>query len=472
MEIAANRGGGGGAYRFVLDAKQNDLIFGKNQISGGNSGTIRLNDAGVNVYSSLEVKAKNIYIGGNIIMAHDSTGFKLGFSATDSITSDANFDIRGTTAGVAAGSIIITAKDFTSTGKINLNGSSTHNGQTLDVRSVANKVSISDIVATRGNIYANTDFNVTNLKVNTADFNPTTDITGNGSTNFKITNLDIFAGWGATTIATAKFSNGASVAIDNAKISNWSVLDASSIKEVTIKNLESSYATIKAQDKLSIENAKFSNNETFLYTSATNGSTHIGNITLDNAAKLYIKEGKTLEAKNLVMNNGSWLIAQNGINGNGSAMSGDVTIEKIDFNNSRIYANNLSTNSITIKNNAGIYLGSQSSNGTYTHTYTNNGDLNISDGSKLEVFGNMVNSGSLNLTLRPNNTELIHTHGSFEFNMDAASESKKYTITNTVNGKEETKEISLSSPKAKINLYTSSKDLITGVTYTLIKDLT
>ena len=165
------------------------------------------------------------------------------------------------------------------------------------------------------------------------------------------------------------------------------------------------------------------------------------------------------------MDNGSWLIAQNG---NGSAMSGDTKINKIDFNNSRIYANNLSTDSITIKNNAGIYLGNKT-NGAYTHTYTNDGDLNISDGSKLEVFGNMTNSGSLNLTLRPGNTELIHTYGSFQFNMDAEGESKKYTITNIVNGKEETKEVTLSSPKAKINLYTSSKDLVTGVTYTLIK---
>ena len=315
----AGGGGGNGAYYFSLDAKQNDLIFGKDKISGGKTGTIKFNDAGVNVYSSLEVKAKNIYIGGNIIMAHDSTGFKLGFNAQNGdVKSDANFNIRGTTAGTQAGSLIITAKNFTSTGKINLNGSSTHNGQTLDVQHVSGKAQITDITATRGNINANTDFNVTNLKINTADFNPTTDLVGNNSTKFNITNLDIFAGWGATTIATARFTKGASLHIDHAKISNWSVLDASAINDVSIQNLESSYATIKAGSKLNIENAKFSNNETFLY---SKDHTTINHITLDNGAKLYIKEGKTLTAKDLKMDNGSWLIAQNG---NGSAMSGNL----------------------------------------------------------------------------------------------------------------------------------------------------
>lgn len=454
----AGGGSTGSSYYFTLDAKQNDLIFGKSAISGGSTGTIKLNDSGVNVYSSLEVKAKNIYIGGSIIMAHDSTGFKLGFTATEDVTSDADFSIRGTTSGTSAGILVITAKNFTSTGTITLSGDSTHLGETLNVSNVSGKTSITTLTATRGNVNANTDFNVTNLNVKTADFNPTTDLIGNGSTKFNITNLSISAGWGATTKATAKFTKGVSLTVSKATISDWSILDASDIASVTIDTLESSYATIKAGSQLTIKNATFSKDETYLY---SQGTITVDTISFNNAAKLYIKQGTTLTAKNLTMNNGSWLVAQSG---NNSSLTGDVSINQIDFDNSRIYANNLTTDSITIKNNAGIYLKSD-----YSGTYTNNGDLNISDGSKLEVFGNMVNSGSLNLTLTPGNTELIYAHGTFQFNMDAEGESKKYTITNIVDGKEVTQEVTLTVPKAKINLYTSSKDLITGVTYTLIK---
>lgn len=329
---------------------------------------------------------------------------------------------------------------------------------TFDAKNVSEKVTIKNLTTTRGIIYTNTDFNVENFNIQTADFTATTDIIGNGNTNFKITNLEIFAGWGATTKATASFQSGKSLEITKAKISDWSNLDASSVDKVVIDTLESSYATIKAKDTLEIKNATFSNNETYLYAKDTN----IGNITFNDGAKLYIKSGETLTAENLTMHNGSWLVAQDGKD---SVMTKDTTIKQITFDNSRIYANNLTTDNITINNNAGIYLKDSNS------TYTNNGDLTIADGSKLEIYnGNMINTGSLNFSLKPSNTTLIDVkNGYFQFNMDASEESKEFEITNTNDkGEVVTETVAMSIPKSKINIYTSTKDLITGYTYTLI----
>ena len=459
-------GGGSGDYYFHIDAKQNDLIFGKRSINGTETGTIKLNSSGANVYSSIEVKANNIYIGGNIIMAHDSTGFKLGFNAIGDIVSNANFDVRGTTSGLAAGVLIFSGKSLSQIGTINLNGDSTHNGQTLNVEKITEKVSISSLTATRGNIYANTDFNIENLTIKTANFNPTTDFYGKNDTAYKITNLEIFGGWGATTKATAKFNSGKSLAISTAKISKRSTLDASAISDVSIDTLESSYATIKAGSNLTINKATFSNNKTFLYANSANGKINIGDITFENEAKLYIKSGDTLTAKNLTMKSQSVLFAQSGNkdydkNGN---MNADTMIDKILFDQSELYVNNLTTQEITIKNNANIYL--KDSN------FINNGDLNISDGSKLTVYnGNMINNGSLNFTLNPNNTELIDVEdGYFQFNMDASDKTQQFPITNIdKNGNKIEQVITVGIPKSKVNIYTSTKDLITGVTYKLVK---
>ena len=330
----------------------------------------------------------------------------------------------------------------------------------LDLSGISGKTTINTLTATRGNIKANTDFNITTLDVKTADFTATTSLEGNDSTNFNITNLQIFGGWGSTNKATALFSKGKTLNIDSAKISDYSTLDASTINDVQIKNLESRYATIKAGEKLKIENAKFSNNETYLYTDANKGSTHIGNISLDNGAKLYIKQGNNLSADNLVMQNGSSLVAQaNNTNGN---MSGDTSIKHISFNASSIYANNLSTEDITItgdgNSGANIYLKNDS-----TGLYTNLGTATLTDGSKLSVHGNMSNAGSLKITLNPNNSELIHTTGYFNFNMDS-DPNKTITITDE-NGSPHT----ISAPKSSIDVYANSKTLIAGKTYTLIQ---
>ncbi|WP_233709894.1 MULTISPECIES: vacuolating cytotoxin domain-containing protein [unclassified Helicobacter] len=376
-----------------------------------------------------------------------ATGLKNNFitiSNTPSFTSSGSITLK--TFGVTGSSF------FVKEGVENLNldsivlmlNSTVDTGaNTFNVSNVSNKTVINTLTATRGNIYANTDFNIGNLNVQTADFNPTTNLIGNQNTNFKIGNLEIFGGWGATTKATAKFTSAQGLEITNAKISNWSTLDAFEVNNVVIDTLEASYATIKAGESLTIKTASFSNNEIFLYARNTN----IDDVTLENGAKLYIKSGETLRAKNLVMNSQSLLDAQR--DSQSSAMTGDISIEKITFNNSTIKANNLFTKNISIVNNAGVYLKDTN------HTYTNNGDLNISDGSKLEVYGgNMINNGALNFSLKPSNTTLIDVKdGYFQFNMNPLEEaSKDDTVV----------------PNSRINIYASTKDLITGKSYTLI----
>lgn len=326
---------------------------------------------------------------------------------------------------------------------LQLNSSVDTGSNVFDTSAVSGKVVIDTLIATRGTIYANTDFNINSLNIKTADFNPTTDLIGNQETIFKIENLEIFGGWGATTKATASFTQAQGLEATNVKISNWSTLDASNVDNVTINTLEASYATIKAGENLTIKKASFSNNEIFLYAKNTN----VDDITLENGAKLYIKSGDTLKAKTLLMNSQSLLDAQS--DSESSSMSGDISIEKITFNNSTIKANNLFTESIEISNDAKIYLKD------INHTYTNNGDLNISDGSKLEVYnGNMINNGTLNFSLKSSNTTLIDVKsGYFQFNMNSPEESS----TDNEN-----------TPNSTINIYTSTKDLITGTTYTLI----
>ncbi|STP12564.1 hypothetical glycine-rich autotransporter [Helicobacter mustelae] len=335
---------------------------------------------------------------------------------------------------------------------------------TFNFSGVSGKATITNLVATGGGIHVNKDVNITNLTIRTADFNPTTNFYGEvkgtfipSDTTYNITNLEIFGGWGATTKATAKFNSGKSLTIGTAKISNWSTLDAAAINNVKITTLESSYATIKAGANLEIDNATFSNNQTFLDSS---GKITIGNITFNNGAELQIKSGQTLEAKNLIMHNGT-LIAQAGFNIT-SNLTGDTTINKITLDRSAIYVNNLTTQEITIQNNAQIWLKNNNSG-----LYKNEGTLNISDGSNLTVHGNMENIGSLNFTLNPNNTELINVSGYFQFNMDAGT--KKESIANTAaNGKKEGQTIAQGIPESRINIYTSTQDLITGQTYILI----
>ncbi|MCE3036214.1 vacuolating cytotoxin domain-containing protein [Helicobacter sp. faydin-H20] len=345
--------------------------------------------------------------------------------------------------------------------RINLNlytGGDT-GSNTFDVSNVSQKVSINNFTATRGNIHTNTDFHITNLDVKTADFNATTDFYGKQDTTYNITNLKIFGGWGATTKGSAVFHAGKTLTINNATISDWSTLDASKVSTTTIDTLNSSYATIKAGANLEVKNATFNNTINFL---EAQGNVKIDNIVFKEKAELHVKSGTALQAEKLTMQNGSALVAQ--ANNQNSNFSGDTTIKEITIDNSRIYANNLTTEKITIKNNATIWLKNDNSG-----LYKNDGDLNIDDGSKLIVYGNMENTGSLNFGLKPSNSELIHTTGYFKFNMDDSEETKKFTITNIVDGVEKTEEVELSTPKSKINIYASSKDLITGQVYTLIK---
>ncbi|MFG5109155.1 hypothetical protein O8I61_08250, partial [Campylobacter lari] len=135
---------------------------------------------------------------------------------------------------------------------------------TFDVSNVSQKVSINNLTATRGNIHTNTDFHITNLDVKTADFNATTDFYGKQDTTYKITNLKIFGGWGATTKGSAVFHAGKTLTINNATISDWTTLDASKVSTTTIDTLNSSYATIKAGASLEVKNATFENTINFL----------------------------------------------------------------------------------------------------------------------------------------------------------------------------------------------------------------
>ncbi|PAF51946.1 vacuolating cyotoxin family protein [Helicobacter sp. 13S00477-4] len=239
-----------------------------------------------------------------------------------------------------------------------------------------------------------------------------------------------------------------------ADIQSWGVLDASTIKTLIIDNLKSSYATIKAKD-LTVNNATFSNNKTYLYADNTHSN---GTISLDNAAELWLKSGQNFNTNTLNMNNGSALFAAK----NNGGMSGTTTINHIQFNNSKIYANNLITQDISIQNNANVYL----NNGTYT----NQGDLNISDGSYLQVHGgDFINNGELNITMGADPTKnaknLINVlDGSFTFDMTKYNQS----IPVYDNNGNQTGTITNQVPKAAINVKLNLSGLSAGQTYNLL----
>lgn len=272
--------------------------------------------------------------------------------------------------------------------------------------------------------------------------------------NSSIDNLSISQGGSNVDHAELDFTGGGdSLTIDSADIHSWGVLDASKISQVTIKNLSSSYATIKAGN-LTLNNATFSNNETYLEANTTTQKD--GKFTLDNGAKLYIKKGVSFSADTLDMYNGSALYASNT---NGGGMSGSTTINNIIFSNSQIYANNLNTNNITVKNNASVFL-------TKGSTYTNTGDLNIDDGTFLQIHGgNFINNGELNVSLGSDSSKnaknLIDVlDGSFTFNMTMTKQNAQDAQGNT---------IQVDVPKAKINVNVSLVGLSAGQTYNLLK---
>lgn len=272
--------------------------------------------------------------------------------------------------------------------------------------------------------------------------------------NSSIDNLSISQGGSNVDHAELDFTGGGdSLTIDNADIHSWGVLDASKISQVTIKNLISSYATVKAKD-LILNNATFNNKETYLEANTTTQKD--GKFTLDNGAKLYIKKGVSFSADTLDMYNGSALFASNT---NGGGMSGSTTINNIIFSNSQIYANNLNTNNITVKNNASVFL-------TKGSTYTNTGDLNIDDGTFLQIHGgNFINNGELNVSLGSDSSKnaknLIDVlDGSFTFNMTMTKQNAQDAQGNT---------IQVDVPKAKMNVNVSLVGLSAGQTYDLLK---
>lgn len=272
--------------------------------------------------------------------------------------------------------------------------------------------------------------------------------------NSSIDKLTLIAGTSNVDDSILEFRGGGdSLTINNADIQSWGVLDASKVSQVTIKNLSSSYATVKAGN-LILNNALFSNSQTYLEANTTTQKD--GKITLNNGAQLYVKKGVSFTADTLDMYNGSHLYVSNT---NGGGMSGSTTINNIIFNNSQIYANNLTTNNITVKNNASVFL-------TKGSTYTNTGDLNIDDGTFLQIHGgNFINDGEINVTLGSDSSKnaknLIDVlDGSFTFNMTMVKQ-------NAQNDKGEN--IQVDVPKAKINVNVSLAGLVAGQTYNLLK---
>lgn len=272
--------------------------------------------------------------------------------------------------------------------------------------------------------------------------------------NSSIDKLTLIAGTSNVDDSILEFRGGGdSLTINNADIQSWGVLDASKVSQVTIKNLSSSYATVKAGN-LILNNALFSNSQTYLEANTTTQKD--GKITLNNGAQLYVKKGVSFTADTLDMYNGSHLYVSNT---NGGGMSGSTTINNIIFNNSQIYVNNLTTNNITVKNNASVFL-------TKGSTYTNTGDLNIDDGTFLQIHGgNFINDGEINVTLGSDSSKnaknLIDVlDGSFTFNMTMVKQ-------NAQNDKGEN--IQVDVPKAKINVNVSLAGLVAGQTYNLLK---
>lgn len=340
--------------------------------------------------------------------------------------------------------------DFTAQ-NITLNGGVVKGGNSiLDFSAIQGKTDIAGLYLTTASVYGQ-NFHIGSL---TAYKGNSYIAFYNNIKNSSIDNLAISQGGSNVDHSELDFTGGGdSLTINNANIHSYGVLDASKISQVTIKNLSSSYATIKAGN-LTLNNATFSNNQTYL--EANTITQKDGKFTLDNGAQLYIKKGVSFTADTLDMYNGSHLYASNT---NGGGMSGSTTINNIIFNNSQIYANNLTTDNITVKNNASVFL-------TKGSTYTNTGDLNIDDGTFLQIHGgNFINNGEINVSLGSDSSKnaknLIDVlDGSFTFNM---------TMTKQNTQDDQGKTIQVDVPKAKINVNVSLAGLVAGETYDLLK---
>ncbi|PAF47493.1 hypothetical protein BKH46_03385 [Helicobacter sp. 12S02634-8] len=344
------------------------------------------------------------------------------FSAnTGSITAK-NIDLKvtDTTSNIYVGNLgtfSVSASSFNFGGTIELRGILTAGGNsTLNVSGVTGQTTIHDLKMTTASVYGG-NFNITtltahkgasrsvfysNIGKSTID---TLYVADNGTSNADNSILEFRGG-------------GDSLSVKTLKTDKWAILDASKINQLTITTLESNYSTIKAKS-LALNNGTFSSGATYLYADNTTSS---GTISLDNQAELWLKSGQTFHAATLDMKNGSKLYAASDHGG----MSGTTTIDHINFDNSQIYANNLITKDITIKNNANVFLSKGS-------TYTNQGDLNIADGSYLQIHnGDFTNQGQLNITLGADPSKNAQTlinvlDGSFTFDMTKISSGKTDT---------------------------------------------
>ncbi|WP_180763029.1 vacuolating cyotoxin family protein [Helicobacter sp. 11S02596-1] len=307
------------------------------------------------------------------------------------------------------GSLTIKAKSFDYAGTINLNGILTAGGNsTLDFTGVTGKTTIGTLNLTTASVKGS-NFTIGTL---TAHKGASRSIFYNNIGTSQIDNLNIADnGTSGLDNTILEFQGGGDkLTIGTLKTDKWGVLDASKISELSVDTLIANYSTIKAK-KLTIKNATFSNNETYLYADTTDTT---GTISLNTGAKLYLKSGQTFTAETLNMSGGSFLYADQKNGG----MSGATTINNIVFDGSTIYANNLITKNISVKGAGEVYLSSGS-------TYTNSGDLNIQNGNSLTIHGgNFTNEGAINITLGNQNpaTNFINVaDGSFFFNMTKVS---------------------------------------------------
>lgn len=438
-------GGGGGGYM----GTQNVSVTNANKVIFASSAYLKLgNSLGTNS-SNIAFNAPLQMSSGSRIEVMQQSTLTLKGNITGDL--DAEITLNGGTIGIAGGKAIAEGNSFSSTARIKLAGSADRSGEILDVTKVSGKVSISNITALRGNIYANTDFNVDNFTIQTTTATPTTDLYGLNNTVFNIGTLSIASGSTSTINGTAKFNIGKEVKINIANIGGHSVLDTSSIEKTTINTLNSSYATIKAKD-LIVNNAIFSNNETYLYAGTITSN---NTILLSDGAKLYLKSGQSFNANEFNMSTASILYAQAGGNG---GMTGTTEIQNIIFNNSQIYANNLITHNINVQNNASVFLSTHNS-------YINKGNLNISDGSWLQINGgNFVNNGKINIIMGNGSaTDFIKVvHGSFTFDMTLTTETAQLQNEGII----ETQEVQV--PKAQINVTLNPAGLQAGKSYNIL----
>lgn len=438
--------GGGGGY------------MGTQNVSVTNVSMVNfVNNAYLKLGNNISTNSSNITFNSPLRM---DSGSRIEIQGRSSLTLKGNITgdpsaeitINGEVAG-HGGKVIIEGGSFASSARFNLAGSATTSGEVLDVRKVTGRVDIDAIVALRGNIYANTDFHVRNFEVQTTTASPTTDLDGLADTIFNIDTLSIASGSTSTINGTIKFNSGKEVKINSARIGGYSVLDTSVIDKTIVGNLDSSYATIKAKN-LVVDNATFSNNETYLFATATTSN---GTMSLNDGAKLYLKSGQSFNANIFNMSNGSILYAQAGTNG---GMLGTTEIQNIIFDNSKIYANNLITHNIDVKHNASVFLGTNNS-------YINDGNLNIFNGSSLQINGgDFVNNGKINISMGEGVSAIDFIkvmNGSFTFDMTLTSENTQLTDSKGI-----TKTQEVQVPKAQINVTISPTGLESGKSYNLL----